>query len=64
MNFRFSIFDLRFWQPKRKRLELRCVTYFEGDRLIKEGGWTIAPEEDDNRRFGLVYLERLEGGAK
>ena len=51
------------WWRRRKRLELRYVTYAEGDRLIREtpGAWTIAPEEDGNRQIGMVYLERLEG---
>ena len=50
--------------PKRgKRVEMRCVTYAEGDRLIKEG-WTLAPEEDGNRGFGMVYVELLEGVKK
>ncbi len=46
---------------KRKRLELRCLSYAEADRLIREtqGAWTIAPEEDGNRCLGMVYLERL-----
>jgi hypothetical protein len=35
-------------KPRRKRLELRLVTYAEGDRLIREsnGAWSIAWEED------------------
>ena len=44
---------------KPKRLELCFVNYTEGDRLIREG-WTIAPEEDNNHAFGMVYVERLE----
>ena len=56
-----------FFSPKRKRLELRFVTYAEGDKLIREtnGEWTIAKEEDNNRCIGWVYLERvLKGGSK
>jgi hypothetical protein len=51
------------WPFKRKpkRLELRYLSYAEADRLIREtqGAWTIAPEEDGNHVFGMVYLERL-----
>jgi hypothetical protein len=57
-------FVLSCRKPKRgKRLEMRCVTYAEGDRLIKEG-WTLSPEEDGNRAFGMVYVELLEGAKK
>lgn len=45
--------------PRRVRAELRFVDYSEGDRLVRTGEWTIAPEEDCNRAFGMVYLERL-----
>ena len=51
-----------------RRLELRCVSYPEGDRLIREnaegpedGRWHIAKEEDDSPLIGMsVYLERRE----
>jgi hypothetical protein len=48
--------------PRRKRLELRYLSYAEADRLLEETDdvWTIAPEEDTNRVIGYVYLERLE----
>lgn len=46
----------------RTRLELRLVTYLEGDKLVREG-WIIAPEEDHNTQFGMVYLERLAPAA-
>jgi hypothetical protein len=49
----------RFFPPRPKRLELRFVTYAEGDKLVREG-WAIAKEEDRNRLIGWVYLERLE----
>jgi len=51
-----------FFPPKHKRLELRFVTYTEGDKLIRKtnGEWTIAKEENNNRCIGWVYLERLE----
>ncbi len=52
----------RLW-PRKKRLELRFLPYAEADKLIREtnGAWTIAPEEDENRRIGFVYLELLSG---
>ena len=50
-------------KPKLKRLELRCVPYHEAGDLLHEG-WTIAREEDRNRRIGWVYLERLESERK
>lgn len=50
-----------------RRLESRCVTYAEGDRLIRENKgkpeceqWQIAKEENTNRVIGVVYLERRE----
>ncbi len=49
----------RFFAPKPKRLELKLATYSEAEGLLR-AGWTLAPEEDLNRAFGLVYLERLE----
>jgi len=50
-----------FFTRKPERLELRFLTYAAADKLIKEtgGAWTIAPEEDRNRFFGMVYLELL-----
>lgn len=49
-----------------ERLEFRAVSYREGDRLIRESvgkpeheQWVLAiPEEDHNRMFGVVMLER------
>ena len=48
--------------PKRKRLELKFLSYADADKLIREtnGAWTIAKEEDGNRCIGWVYLELLE----
>lgn len=51
-----------------RRLEFRAVSYAEGDKLIRESvgkpeaeTWVLAPEEDNNRAFGLVVmLERRE----
>lgn len=47
---------------KRKRLELRVMSYLDADMLMRDepGVWLIAEEEDDNKRFGIVYIERLE----
>lgn len=45
--------------PKPKRLELRYVTYSEGENLVRQG-WTISPEEDKNFVNGMVFLELLE----
>ncbi len=47
---------------KRKRIELRFLSYSQADELIKEtnGAWTIAKEEDSNHLLGWVYLELLE----
>lgn len=53
-------------KPKPPR-ELVCVSYAEGDRLLRENkGWRIAPEEDRNRVIGWVYLERdaISGESK
>jgi len=49
----------RIFASKPKRLELKLATYSEAEGLLKQG-WTLAPEEDRNRAFGLVYLERLD----
>lgn len=48
-----------FFPPKRRRLELRLVTRREASTLLLEG-WSVAPEEELNRREGVVWLERLE----
>lgn len=46
-------------------LETKCVTYQEGDRMIRETHnkpeeerWVLAKEEDNNHIFGVVYLCR------
>lgn len=55
-----------WFKRKARRLELRFVTYAEADVLIKatKGAWTLAPEEDDNTRLGMVWLELLaDAGA-
>lgn len=47
-------------QPRPKRLELRFVPYAKADALLL-AGWRIAKDEEDiNRTFGGVYLERVE----
>jgi hypothetical protein len=53
---------ISFWKRRPKRLAVRVLTYAEADRLIKDtaGAWTIAPEEDQNRCVGVVWLELLE----
>lgn len=50
-----------------KRLELRFVSYREGDVLIRNTAtrpenerWVLAKEEDMNHVIGMVYLERKE----
>ena len=51
-----------------RRLEIRAVSYSEGDRLIRQSEgkpesqqWVLAKEEDSNPLIGvLVYLERRE----
>lgn len=49
----------KFFQPLRRRLELRLVPYgAEADKLIA-AGWQIAKEEDANRTPFHVYLELL-----
>jgi hypothetical protein len=51
--------------PRYHRLELRCVPYKEADQLLRENEgkrlsdqWRIAPEEDFNRIYCSVWLER------
>lgn len=50
-----------------RRIELKFVSYTEGDKMIKETWdkpenekWGLAKEEDNNRIYGMVYLERKE----
>ena len=53
----------RIFTIKPKRLELRCMTWAEADKLLMDCtlGWKLAiPEEDNNRAFGVVWLERVE----
>lgn len=65
MNLRklwFSVFK------QYRRLEYRCVSYDEGDRLIRESAgkpeseqWVLAEEEDFNLHIGLALcLQRRE----
>jgi len=53
--------------PMYRRLELKFVHWYEGDRLIRGNlgkpeseQWVIAEEENTNRVIGMVYLERRE----
>jgi hypothetical protein len=54
-------------KPKYRRLELRPVSYSEGNKLICESAnkpeaeqWHIAKEEERNFNYRVVYLERRE----
>lgn len=60
---------LRRWYFKifkrYERIDYRCVTYLEGDRMIRATAhmaeheqWVLAPEEDHNRIPLIVFLER------
>jgi hypothetical protein len=55
------------WFKHYRRLELGCFAYKKADAMIRANQgkpesdqWRIAKEEDDNRAFGMVYLERRE----
>lgn len=60
------IFAVLIWATLRKERrrqrqprELCCVPWATADRLIKKNeGWQLAPEEDDNKTLGWVWLER------
>jgi hypothetical protein len=61
-----NILSLFKRKPKYRRLELKFVSYIEGDKMIRENvgkpeseQWHIAKEEDTNRNYGTVYLERI-----
>lgn len=58
----FNGFAKSFSQPKRKRLELRLLSYDDADKLLREPGseWEVAVDENHNGMIGMVYLERLE----
>lgn len=53
-------------KPKYKRLELKLVSYPEADKMLKATWnkpeaerWVLATkEEDTNKMYGMVYLER------
>jgi hypothetical protein len=53
-RFRFTHFEI-----KPKRIGFVLVPHELANGLMKDG-WTIAPEEDSNRRAGMVFLEKLE----
>lgn len=45
--------------PHYERLEFKCVTYSEADRLMKQDpSWVLAKEEDNNHNYGVVFIER------
>lgn len=54
--------------PTYKRLELKLCSYGEADVLIRQNAqfedktqhWVLAKEEDTNRFYGYVYIERKE----
>lgn len=65
------LLTLKKWKlrrfPQYRRLEYRQVGYDEANELIKacadkpyEQQWHIAKEENTNRCFGIVCLERRE----
>lgn len=56
---------LNWWKNRNSntRKELRLVLWSEANKLI-EKGWTIAPEEDNNKLMSKVYLELLPENAK
>ena len=47
---------------KNKRLELKFITYETAEKLLARPheNWQLAKEEDANRIYGMVWLERLE----
>lgn len=62
-----NILSLFKRKPKYRRLELKCFSWSEGDAAIKNNHgkpeseqWHLAKEEDTNKAFGTVYLERRE----
>lgn len=58
----------QIFPPAPVRLELRCVTRNEGERLLRshlEGErWRLAREEDTNQNWSVVFLERVELPAR
>lgn len=52
----------RWFGPKPKRIALKLVHYDNANAYL-ERGWRIAKEEDNNRKLGFVWLERLEDSA-
>lgn len=48
-------------KPALKRVELRFVSYRCANELMEsESGWRIAPEEDHNKLYGMVFIEKVE----
>lgn len=63
MSIKSWICERIFGKPRTRRVELRCVDYTEGDRLVR-AGWELAiPEEDYNLVPGMVWLERREAST-
>ncbi len=49
----------RLMRRSTRPREVRFVPYYEADQMLPSNeGWRLAPEEDDNWRLGMVYLER------
>jgi hypothetical protein len=62
-----NILSLFKRKPKYRRLELKYVSWKEGDKMIRENAgkpeseqWVLAKEEDTNYNRWMVYLERRE----
>lgn len=62
-----NILSLFKRKPKYRRLELKCFSWSEGDKVLRENigkpeseQWHLAKEEDANKAHGTVYLERRE----
>ncbi len=47
---------------KRKRLDLRLVSYATAEELCARDHecWRVAKEEDTNKALGWVWVERIE----
>ena len=61
VNMTIQVFEMfrELFKPK-PRGEIRFVSYSEADALLRTGEWKLAiPEEDHNRVFNRVYVERI-----
>jgi hypothetical protein len=53
----FGCYAAKRSPPKKRHVCL--VSYAEADLMLKaDEGWKLAPEEDENSRPNMVYLER------